>query len=157
MFYSNNISTSDPGAISWCHTSFVQTTDLSNSAVGVLNPGPFMAVDPNNPAHTLVGTPSTGIFVRVSNATSACSGTDTWTAISTASIPLGSGYADYLVAFDATAPTMTCHNGSGTCTSTAYAFTNGSPAGVYATFDAGTTLDPEGKFGGNAALDRQAY
>ena len=37
---------------------------------------------------------------------------------------------------------MTCHNGSGTCTSTAYVFTNGSPAGVYATFDAGTTWTP---------------
>lgn len=138
VFYSGTISTSNPGAIGWCRTNFVQTTDLANSAVGVNNPGPFMAVDPNNPAHVLVGSATTGVFESF-NATSACSGTDTWTAISTASIPQTTSYGGNIIAFDPTAPTMTCHTGSGTCTSTAYVYTNGAPAGVYATFDAGTT------------------
>lgn len=140
VFYSGTISTSNPSSIAWCHTNFITTADTSNSAISAnpFNPGPMMAVDPNNPDHVLVGTATTGIFESF-NATSACSGTDTWTAISTGSIPQGTVYPGYLVAFDPTAPTMTCHIGSGTCTSTAYVYTNGAPAGIYATFDAGTT------------------
>lgn len=142
VFYSGNVSTAagEPNTTSWCVTSFTKTADTSNSAIGASpqNPGPMMAVDPNNPAHVLVGTATNGIFESF-NATSACSGTDTWTAISTSSIPQGTAYPGYLVAFDQTAPTMTCHIGSGTCTSTAYVSTNGAPSGIYATFDAGTT------------------
>jgi hypothetical protein len=140
VFYSGNIDPAHPTAISWCHTNFTPTSGTSNSAnsASPFDPSPMMAVDPNNPDHVLVGTATTGIFESF-NATSACSGTDTWTAISTSSIPQGSAYPGYLVAFDLTAPTMTCHIGSGTCTSTYYVYTNGAPTGIYATFDSGTT------------------
>lgn len=135
VFYSSNISASNPSAITWCSTNFVKTSDTSNSAVAAGDPGPFMAVDPNNPDHVLVGTSATGIFESF-NATQACAGTDTWAAISTSSIPQATSYAGYIVAFDPTSPTATCKSGSGTCTSTVYVYTNGATAGVYATFNA---------------------
>lgn len=139
VFYSGTISTSNPSSIGWCRTSFTQTADLANSAISFNNPGPFMAVDPANPDHVIAGAPAVGLFQSF-NATQACAGTDTWAAISTASIPLATSYAgNYIVAFDPTSPTMTCPGGVGICSSTAYVYSNGSPAGVYATFDGATT------------------
>ena len=137
VFYSSNISTSNPTAITWCPTNFTQTIDPAGSLVSYGDPGPFMDIDPNNPAHVLVGTPSTGIF-ETFNGTSC--GSATWTAISTSSIPLGSSNIPaYVIAFDSTSGTQTCHNGSGTCTSKAYVYTNGTTAGVYETVDAGAS------------------
>jgi hypothetical protein len=143
VFYSSTISASSPSSISWCHTNFTQTVanDItSNLAVGANNPGPFMAVDPFNPDHVIVGAQGAtfGLFESF-NATQACAGTDTWAAISTGSVPLATAYAGYIVAFDPTGPTTTCHSGSGTCASTVYVYTNGSPAGVYASFDGEST------------------
>lgn len=133
IFYSSNISATSPSAITWCNTGFTQTTDTSNNVIGAGDPGPFMAVDPNNPAHVIAGTPATGLF-ETFNGTSC--GAANWAAIPVGSIPLATAnYPAYLIAFDPTS-TATCHSGSGTCSKNVYISDSN---GVYQTINAGTT------------------
>ena len=93
LFYSGNISTSNTSSIRWCNTGFTRTADTANGVIGRQDPGQFMAIDPVNTDHVIVGTPTTGLF-ETFNGTSewnggACNGTaPTWTAISTSLIPL---------------------------------------------------------------------
>jgi hypothetical protein len=135
VFFSGNISTTDPSGITFCRDNgnLAQQTADPGNVFPTRGEGPTLAVDPNNKDHVLLGTTTNGLY-ETFNGTS-CN--PTWTAIPTASVPQ-SGARGYRLAFDPTA-TATCHNGTGTCSKNAFAWTSGSPAGVYATSDAGAT------------------
>lgn len=138
VFYSGNISTSNPSSITWCNTGFTQTTDSPESLISgnPNDPGPFAAIDPYNANHIIVGTAKGGLFETFNANACLTSGTSTWTQISSASIPTGSqslGYPAYLVAFDPTAGSTTCTGGN-TCAKVVYVWTQGgSTTGVYTT------------------------
>jgi hypothetical protein len=148
VFFSSNINTTDPSGITFCRDSgnLAQQTADPGSLFPTRAEGPTLAVDPNNKDHVVLGTTANGLY-ETFNGTS-CN--PTWTPISSASIPT-SGAHGYRIAFDPTA-TATCHSGAGTCSRNAFVWTSGSPAGVYATTDAGQTwsLTP----GGPAAVQR---
>ena len=133
VFFSSNIDTSHPSGITFCRDNgnlAPQTADSGN-IFPTRGEGATLAVDPNNKDHVLLGTTANGLYETFNG--SSCN--PTWTQVSGTSIPQ-SGATGYRIAFDSAAK-ATCHNGSGTCSKNAYAWTSGSPAGVYATGDAG--------------------
>jgi hypothetical protein len=133
VLVSTNVDPANPGNLTWQDTGFTPIPDTSND--GTRDSGPFMAVDPNNSGHVIVGTEANGLFETL-NGTNP--GGATWAAIATSSVPRSTGTTSYRIAFDATSPTATCHTGSGTCSSTAYIWTSGGgTGGVYVTTNAG--------------------
>lgn len=146
VYYSNNISTTSPGSITWCNTGgFTKQNDNPNTVVGQNNPGQYIAVDPYNASHVIVATQQSGLFESFNADSAWNSGACTGTAATWASIPTGAGGipaatgapVPYNIAFDSTGGTTT--RSGHTVAAKLYIYSAGSTAGVRASTDGGAT------------------
>lgn len=131
LFITTNLDPNNLDAVTWINTNqlagggFPTNTDSSNNANRIN--GRFMACDPNNVNHlivglfTAVGTPLAGLYESIDKGNS-------FQPISSSDIPLSTGLSNYEIAFDPASGV----NGSGN-TNVIYIYTNGAPAGIYKT------------------------